>query len=57
LNRPEPDDLDAPLENRVIGGLGVYLAIRNVDNFMYRHEDGRNHNIFVVKRQSEQAQV
>lgn len=53
LDRPEPDDLDAPLENRMIGGLGVYLAIRNVDDFQYRFEDGKNHNIFVVKRPSE----
>ena len=49
LNRPEPDDLDAPLENRMIGGLGVYLAIKNVDEFLYRYVDGCNHNLFVVK--------
>jgi serine/threonine-protein kinase RsbW len=49
LNRPQPDDLDAPLENRMIGGLGVYLAIRNVDEFLYRYVDGCNHNLFVVK--------
>jgi anti-sigma regulatory factor (Ser/Thr protein kinase) len=55
LDRPEPIDLDAPLEDRMIGGLGVYLAIRNVDRFLYRYEDGRNYNIFVVKRQPEQA--
>ena len=49
LNRPEPEDLDAPLENRMIGGLGVYLAIKNVDEFFYRYLDGYNHNLFVVK--------
>jgi anti-sigma regulatory factor (Ser/Thr protein kinase) len=57
LNRAEPNDLDAPLENRVIGGLGVYLAIRNVDEFLYRDDDGRNHNIFVVRRTSAQTPV
>lgn len=57
LNRPDPDDLDAPLENRMIGGLGVYLAIRNVDDFQYEYLDGQNHNIFVVKRLPENAQV
>ncbi len=55
LNRPEPDDLDAPLENRLIGGLGVYLAVRNVDEFLYRYDGGRNHNSFVVKRSPAQA--
>ena len=49
LNRPQPEDLDAPLENRMIGGLGVYLAIKNVDEFLYRYVDGCNQNIFVVK--------
>lgn len=49
LDRPDPDDLDAPLENRMIGGLGVFLAIKNVDEFLYRFVDGCNHNIFVVK--------
>ena len=49
LNRPQPEDLDAPLENRMIGGLGVYLAIKNVDEFLYRYLDGCNHNLFVVK--------
>lgn len=42
-------DLDAPLEDRPIGGLGVFLAINNVDQFLYRFEDGKNHNIFVVQ--------
>lgn len=56
LSRPLPDDLDAPLENRAIGGLGVYLAVNNVDAFLYRFVDGQNHNIFVVKRETEPAQ-
>ena len=55
LNRPQPDDLDAPLENRMIGGLGVYLAVQNVDEFLYRYVDGCNHNIFVVKLPAAQA--
>lgn len=42
-------DLDSPLEDRPIGGLGVFLAINNVDQFVYRFEDGKNHNIFTVQ--------
>lgn len=50
LNRDIPADLDAPLEERQIGGLGVYLAQRNVDRFDYEYANGRNRNIFVVTR-------
>lgn len=48
--RSEPDDLDAPLEDRAIGGLGIYLTVQGVDHFDYTWQDGRNHNIFVMRR-------
>ena len=44
------DDLDLPLEERQIGGLGVYLAIQGVDQFSYERVGDRNRNIFVVHR-------
>ncbi|MDI9547417.1 MAG: ATP-binding protein [Chloroflexota bacterium] len=50
FSRGEPSGLDAPLEERAIGGLGVYLAKRSVDEFRYEYVDGRNRNIFVVNR-------
>jgi len=50
FSRGEPSGLDAPLEDRAIGGLGVYLAKRSVDEFRYEYVDGRNRNIFVVNR-------
>ncbi len=56
-SRVMPTDLDAPLHDRAIGGLGVFLAINNVDQFMYRFVDGRNHNIFVVQRQPESSKI
>jgi serine/threonine-protein kinase RsbW len=46
--RPNPDDLDLPIEQRQMGGLGVYLAIHGVDKFIYERVGDRNHNIFVV---------
>jgi len=46
--RLTPDDLDQPLEQRKIGGLGVYIAIQGVDKFIYERVGDRNHNIFVV---------
>jgi serine/threonine-protein kinase RsbW len=45
-----PDDLDTPLAERPIGGLGVYLALRNVDTFHYERVNNRNRNIFVMHR-------
>lgn len=48
LTRPE--QIDLPLAERPIGGLGIFLAIENVDEFHYEYVDGHNRNIFVVKR-------
>lgn len=45
-----PVDLDKPLEHRQIGGLGVYLAIRGVDKYIYERVGNRNRNIFIVNR-------
>ena len=38
---PVPDP-DASLEDRPVGGLGVYLVREMVDEVSYRYEDGRN---------------
>ena len=53
--RNTPDDLDKPLEQRKIGGLGVYLAIQGVDKFIYERIANRNRNIFVVNRQKQEV--
>jgi serine/threonine-protein kinase RsbW len=45
-----PEDLDAPLEERSMGGLGVYLALRSVDEFKYERDGNRNRNRFVILR-------
>ena len=46
---PDAQDLSRPLDERAIGGLGIFLAMSNVDRFDYRYEDGRNINLFVLK--------
>ena len=51
FSHADPDNLDAPLEERAIGGLGIFLAQQNVDEFRYEHVDGRNRNIFVMRSQ------
>jgi anti-sigma regulatory factor (Ser/Thr protein kinase) len=48
LERPE--DIDKPLEERGVGGLGVFLAFENVDEFRYERDGNKNRNIFVMNR-------
>ena len=37
-----PPDLDSDIPDRPIGGLGVYLVQKMMDEARYRREDGRN---------------
>ncbi len=43
---PTAEDLDKPLEDREIGGLGVFLALQDVDHFDYQRCNNVNRNIF-----------
>lgn len=45
---PTPEDLMKPVEDRPIGGLGIFLARQSVDLFDYEYREGKNRNIFVV---------
>lgn len=47
LKSPEPDT-GAPLEERSIGGLGIFLVKRNVDGISYRRRDG--YNILTIEK-------
>ncbi|MEB3289788.1 MAG: ATP-binding protein [Leptolyngbya sp.] len=44
----EATELTRPLEERQVGGLGVYLAIQGVDQFRYERVRDRNRNTFVM---------
>lgn len=46
----QPTDLNKPLEERNIGGLGIYLALQAVDRFFYRQTSDRNQSILIVNR-------
>lgn len=35
-------DIDAPLDDRPIGGLGIFLVTTTMDNVSYEYKDGRN---------------
>ncbi len=48
--RADPADLDLPLEERGVGGLGIFLARRNVDAFLYERRGDRNRVTFVLNR-------
>ncbi|MCQ2181002.1 MAG: ATP-binding protein [Bacteroidales bacterium] len=41
LSNPEPD-INAPLEERKIGGLGIFLCKQMMDSLDYHFENGKN---------------
>jgi anti-sigma regulatory factor (Ser/Thr protein kinase) len=45
---PTEEDLNIPLEDRPIGGLGVMIARQSVDEFKYEFSGNQNKNIFIV---------
>jgi len=49
---PNQDDMNKPLEDRPIGGLGILLAQQNVDEFRYERRGDENCNVFVVNAAS-----
>jgi serine/threonine-protein kinase RsbW len=51
INRamPTEEDLALPPEERPIGGLGIMMAKNSVDEYVYKHENGMNKNILVMK--------
>ena len=48
---PVPD-VDAPMEERPVGGLGVYLVRNMMDDMQYRRERGRNYLTLVANRET-----
>lgn len=46
---PDEEDLTKPLEERHIGGLGIFLTITGVDEFLYEPTSNGNRNIFKMK--------
>ena len=48
--QPSQDDWEQPLEQRPIGGLGVFLAIQSVDGFSYERVGHRNRHTLTMKR-------
>jgi anti-sigma regulatory factor (Ser/Thr protein kinase) len=47
---PPPANLDRPLEERQIGGLGIYLALTGVDRYRYERDGAVNRSVLVMHR-------
>ena len=45
-----PEQIDLPLAERPIGGLGVFLAMESVDEFRHEYVNRMNRNVFVMRR-------
>jgi anti-sigma regulatory factor (Ser/Thr protein kinase) len=50
-----PENLHQSLELRLEGGLGIYLTMQSVDQFIYERVGDRNRNIFIVHRNHAQC--
>ena len=46
----EPVDVDAPLEARTPGGLGLYLVMKMVDSIHYEYRNRQSKITFIVDR-------
>lgn len=49
---PTDEDLRLSLEERQIGGLGIFLTVNGVDDFAYQYSEGKNINSFTMKLSS-----
>jgi anti-sigma regulatory factor (Ser/Thr protein kinase) len=44
----DPDHIGKPSDERPIGGLGVFLALKSVDSLEYEYRDNKNRNILTM---------
>lgn len=46
---PGEETFTRPLEERPIGGMGIYLTVNGIDEFRYEFVNNRNRNIFISR--------
>ncbi len=49
LNGEQTPDVDLPLQERSVGGLGLHLVRSMAENLAYKHADGKNHLTLVAR--------
>lgn len=54
---PQDEHLQKPLEQRQMGGLGIYLVLQGVDKFIYERKGDRNLNTFIMNRPSPESSL
>ena len=52
ISLPTAEDISAPLDERMIGGLGIFLVLNDIDRFEYQRYGSKNVNIFAMKIKS-----
>jgi len=52
---PDEDDLAVPLDEREIGGLGIFLAVNGVDQFSYERDGDHNLTSFTMWREAREG--
>ena len=50
LEDGKPPVTDGAVDERPIGGLGIYFVMEMTDDFQYRREDARNHSTMVIRK-------
>jgi len=49
---PSEEEINRPLDERPVGGLGLFLVFNSVDDYKYEYAGGRNRNIFIMNLQN-----
>jgi serine/threonine-protein kinase RsbW len=54
-DQQDPDHIDKPSDERPMGGLGVFLALKSVDGLDYEYRDSKNCTALMMNRSGTQA--
>jgi serine/threonine-protein kinase RsbW len=54
-DQQDPDHIDKPSDERPMGGLGVFLALKSVDGLDYEYRDNKNCTALMMNRSGTRA--
>ena len=52
---PSEEEMNRPLDERPVGGLGLFLVFSSVDDYRYEYAGGRNRNIFIMNLRNQKV--